>query len=198
MKSKSQQNPQKKKVILTCIYALIVGLLILACAIIIATVTTKPNRTNQEVGPSEVVDVSTSTYVVPMQGATVVKDYSGTKLQYNNSLKQWEIHKAVDFLVGENTEVAAVANGTVSEIYTNHLEGTVVKIAHDKGLVSVYKSLDKNVKVAVGDSVAAGTVIGNASNSMTEELNTGVHLHLEMWLNGVKVDPNNYLALGNK
>ncbi len=199
MKTKSQ-NPQKKKTLLTCIYAMIVGLLILACAIIIATVTTKQGRTNhQEVNPGgDVVDVSTSGYVLPVQGGTLVKDYSGTKLQYNDSLKQWEIHKAVDFVVGEDTRVAAIANGTVSEIYTNHLEGTVVKIAHTNGLVSVYKSLDKNLNVKVGDTVSAGTIIGKASNSMTEELNTGIHLHLEMWLNGVKVDPNNYLSLGNK
>ena len=197
MKTKTQQ-PQKKRTLLTCIYALIVGLLILACAIIIATITTKRGKTNQEVGTGDVVDVSTSSFVVPMQGATVIKDYSGTKLQYNNSLKQWEIHKAVDFLVGENTDVYAIASGTVSEIYTNHLEGTVVKISHGDGLVSVYKSLDKKVAVKVGDKVSAGSIIGSASNSMVEELNSGVHLHLEILLNGVKVDPNNYLSLDNK
>lgn len=198
MKTKSQA-PQKKRTLLTCIYALIVGLLILACAIIIATVSTKQKLTNQEVTPGdETLDVSASTYVVPVQNGTIVKDYSGTKLQYNDSLKQWEIHKAVDFVVEGNTQVVSIANGTVTEVYTNHLEGTVVKIAHADGLVSVYKSLDKNVNVKVGDTVSAGTVIGNASNTMAEELNTGVHLHLELLLNGVKVDPNNYLSLGNK
>ncbi len=190
-------NQQKKKTIMTYIYATIIGLLVVACAVTIAVVSTS-NGNSLNVG-GEVVDVSNNTYIVPMRDYTIQKDYSASELQYNDTLKQWEIHKAIDFLAGEDLDVMAVADGTVSNVYTNYLEGTVVEITHSNGVISVYKSLSSDsVTVASGDKVSAGTVIGKASDSMAQELNNGAHLHFEMTVNGVKVDPNDYLALGNK
>ncbi len=204
--TKNQNQSQKKKTIITCIYATIIGLLILACAIVIATVTTKsksgPKLESGNVGggnDEQIVDVSTTpSWVLPMDNATIVKDYSGTKLQYNDSLKQWEIHKAIDFVANDSTNVYAISDGVVTKISTDYLLGTVIEIAHSNGLVSKYMSLAKEVNVAEKQKVTAKTLIGQASNSMTRELNSGVHLHLELSLNGVLVDPNNYLSLGNK
>lgn len=188
---------QKKKIIYSCIYALIIGLLIFACALVIAVASGAQVNPKQEIG-GEGINVSTTTYVSPMQNATIVKDYSGTELQYNDTLKQWEIHKAVDFVAGENKNVYAVADGTVSNIYTDYLNGTVVEISHANGLVSIYKSLDKELSVTVGAKVGAGNVIGKVSDSMETELNTGAHLHLEMKQNTKLVDPNNYISFGDK
>ena len=190
---------QKKKVILNYIYATIIGALVVICAIVIALVNGKPSPTTENITPTEpTVPVATTTYVVPMKNATIVKDYSASELQFNDTLKQWEIHKAIDFVSGDDTNVYAVSNGTVSNIYTNYLEGTVVEISHNNGLVSVYKSLSNDVTVSVGDKVSAGQIIGNVSEGMAQELNSGAHLHFEMLLNGTKIDPNNYLDLGNK
>jgi len=188
---------QKKKITLNCVYATLIGILVVACAIAIAMLNTNVDNTQADIGGGD-VSVSANTYVVPMKNATVQKDYSGTELQYNESLKQWEIHKAIDFLAGEDTQVMAVANGVVSKVYSNYLEGGVVEITHNNGLTSIYKSLAEEINIAVGDSVAAGDVIGMAGNTMSQELNSGRHLHFEMLLNGVKVDPNNYIPLGNK
>ncbi len=188
-------SQQKKKTILTYVYATIIGLLIVACAVVIA-VTTRNSSTGMNNGS---VNVSTNSYIVPMRDYTIQKDYSGSELQYNDTLKQWEIHKAIDFSAGENSDVMAVADGTVSNVYTNYLEGTVVEITHANGVISIYKSLaEDSVAVSTGDSVSAGTVIGQASDSMAQELNNGAHLHFEMTVNGVKVDPNDYLSLGDK
>jgi len=149
------------------------------------------NNTNQE------VQVSTPSYVVPLKDATVVKDYSAKELQYNESLKQWEIHKAIDFLAGSSLDVLAFTDGTVSKVYTNYLEGTVIEIAHANGLVSVYKSLE-SANVKVGDKVSAGQIIGVLGNTMAQEQNTGNHLHFELLKNGSKINPNEYLDLGSK
>ena len=89
---------QKKKIITSVIYATIVALLVMACAITIAVVNNKNNsRPTGDVGGDDDLPVSAVSYVLPMQNATIVKDYSGAKLQYNDTLKQWEIHKAIDF-----------------------------------------------------------------------------------------------------
>ena len=188
---------QKKKVVMNYVYAILIGILVIACAVTIALVSANNSNGRADVG-DDGVDVSTTTYVVPMQNATIAKDYSGTELQYNDTLKQWEIHKAIDFIATDNLNVYAVADGTVSNVYTNYLEGTVVEISHSDGIVSIYKSLASDVSVAVGDTVSAGQVIGQVGDSMAQESNTGAHLHFVMTVNRVNVDPNDYLSLGVK
>ena len=192
------QSKQKRNNLMSYIYATIIALLIIACAVTIAFVNAKSTNKKANVGTDDTVQVAATTFVVPIKNATVAKDYSASELQYNETLKQWEIHKAIDFLATEDLNVYAVTDGTVSKVYTNYLEGTVVEINHKDGLVSVYKSLNKDVKVSVGDKVNAGAVIGSVTESMASELNTGAHLHFEMLKNGAKVNPNNYLDLGNK
>lgn len=192
VKNKSIQ----KKNTINYVYAIIVAMLVIACATTIALITSK-NTSKASVG-NDSVPVSSTIFVVPMQNATIAKDYSGTELQYNETLKQWEIHKAIDFVASDDLNVYAVSSGTVSNVYTNYLDGTVIEISHSNGLVSIYKSLNKEVNVAVGDKVKAGDVIGQVAETMAQELNTGAHLHFEMTSNGTKVDPNNYLDLGNK
>ena len=189
---------QKKKIILNYIYATVIGVLVVACAIVIALVNAKPTTPTENIIPSDSIPVANTTYVVPVKNATIAKDYSSSELQFNDTLKQWEIHKAIDFVASDDLNVYAVSNGTVSNVYTNYLDGTVIEIAHSNGLISVYKSLNNDVKVAVGDKVSAGQIIGTLSETMAQELNTGSHLHFEMLLNGVKVNPNDYLDLGNK
>lgn len=191
-KSKSVQ----KKNSWNYIYALIVGMLVVACSVTIALISAN-NTTKASVG-NETIPVSNSVFVVPIKDATIAKDYSGAELQFNATLKQWEIHKAIDFIAGEDKNVYAVTDGTVSNIYTNYLEGTVIEISHKNNLVSVYKSLNKDVNVKVGDVVSAGDVIGQVGETMAQELSVGAHLHFEMIKNGAKVNPNDYLDLGNK
>lgn len=190
-------SQQKKKIVMNYVYAVLIGILVIACAVTIALVSTNNSDNRADIG-DDGIDVSTTTYVVPMQNATIVKDYSGSELQYNDTLRQWEIHKAIDFQAGDDLNVYAVADGTVSNVYTNYLEGTVIEISHSDGIVSIYKSLNSEVSVAVGDNVSAGQIIGQVADSMAQESNTGTHLHFEMTVNGVKVDPNDYLSLGDK
>ncbi len=188
---------QKNNSLISYIYAAIIAALIIACAVVIAVVSTN-TKSNANVGSDDTQLVAAQTFVVPMKNATVAKDYSGSELQYNETLKQWEIHKAIDFIAGEDLNVYSVADGTVSNVYTNYLEGTVVEISHKDGVISVYKSLSKDVKVSIGDKIGAGSAIGTVSESMASELKVGSHLHFEMLKNGVKINPNDYLDLGNK
>ena len=198
-------SKQKKNIIMSYVYAGIVALLVIVGAITIAVITANKTTVPSDGPMSEVggnnaevdVPVSIPTYVVPMKNATVSKDYSGKELQYNDTLKQWEIHKAIDFLAGEEVNVYALTDGTVSNVYNNYLEGTVIEISHGKGLVSVYKSLSK-ADVKVGDKVSTGQIVGQVGETMAAELNMGAHLHFEVLLDGVRVDPNNYIDLGDK
>lgn len=189
---------QKNNSLISYIYASIIALLIVACAVVIAVLNTTNNKGEMNVSKDDSLLVGAQTFVVPMKNATIAKDYSGSELQFNETLKQWEIHKAIDFVANEDLNVYAVADGTVSNVYSNYLEGSVIEISHSNGIISVYKSISKEVKVSIGDKVGAGTVIGEVADTMASELKVGAHLHFEMIKSGVKVNPNDYLDLGNK
>ncbi len=134
----------------------------------------------------------------PMNNAVVVKDYSEDKLQHNESMKFYAIHLAVD-LVGEDDKVFAVSDGIVKEIdKDNDLEGTKMIIEHADGFVSVYCSLDNNLLVSEGEQVKKGQEIGKASDSSIMEKHSGGHLHLELFKDGIEVDPNLYFDFQNK
>lgn len=134
---------------------------------------------------------------LPMTNATIVKDFSNTELQNNETLNQWEAHLAVDFSA-ESADVFSVLDGRVMTIDYSYLDGYTVAIQHDGGFVSIYSSLQENVAVKVGDSVSAGQKIGAVGDSASGELELGPHLHFTMKLNDKFVDPNDYLDLQQK
>lgn len=136
-------------------------------------------------------------FTLPMENATVVKDFSDTELQENATLNQWEAHLAVD-LTSENSDVYAVLDGTVASVDYDYINGYTVKINHSDGFVSVYSSLAETVDVEEGDKVSAGEKIGVASESASGELDLGTHLHFTLLLNDDYVDPNDYLSLQAK
>ncbi len=192
MKEKSE-----KEAFLTFLrkYGYIVGLgvMLVVISTIIVVFANKPkeNVTN----PTNTTPVS---FYNPLLSYTIAKDYNDKNLVYNTTLKQWEAHKGICFSASENSEVFACLDGTVADVYTNHLNGTVVVLSHDNNLKTYYSSLDENVSVKKGDKVKRGSVIGKVSSTASNELNLGSHLHFEVTENNVKVDPATYLNLEGK
>lgn len=137
------------------------------------------------------------TFVSPVLNGTVIKDYSNTELQYNQTLKQWEAHFGIDFCGASGSNVVACYEGVIEDVYSNTLEGSVITIDHGNGLKTVYKSLT-NVKLSEGAKVKQGDIIGQISTTASNELKDGDHVHFEVWKDGSKVDPSNYLNLSEK
>lgn len=169
-------------------YLIIIGVAIVSFVLALVL---QPSDETLNVGKKEI------SFILPMSNATVHKDYSG-ELQYNETLKQWEIHRAIDFMPGSSNEVVAVYEGTVVNVYSNYLEGTVVVIEHKDGLKTIYKSLDKTPNVKKDDVVKQGDVIGTVSTSMSREASIGAHLHFETWLQNKAINPNVYFTIENK
>ncbi len=183
---------------------LVSSVLVIAIAITLLIVGLSPSPsqiTEENVNPPIIEDTPVSTpaitYSLPMNNASVVKDYSIKELQYNQTLNRWEAHLSVD-LMSLDATVMAIRDGVVTSVENDFLMGNVVTIEHADGLVSVYASLEDNILVKVGDSVTNGQVIGYAGSTASSESAEGVHLDFAMLLNGEEVDPNDYLALQNK
>ncbi len=130
----------------------------------------------------------------PMNNATVIKDFSNTELQLNDTLNQWEAHLYVDF-ASEDASVNSVLDGVVLKIDEPYLEGKTITIQHANGFTSIYSSLSDDVLVKVGDTVTAGQKIAEVDNTAAGELAMGAHLHFALKLNNNFVDPNDYLDL---
>jgi murein DD-endopeptidase MepM/ murein hydrolase activator NlpD len=98
-------------------------------------------------------------------------------------------HAGQDFGAPEGVLVTAPAAGTVVMAEPVTVRGNAVILDHGRGIFSGYWHLSE-IKVAVGQQVAAGDVLGIVGNT---GLSTGAHLHWELRVNGVAVDPMQFL-----
>lgn len=137
-------------------------------------------------------------FTLPVLNANIMKGYSATALQKNETLNQWEIHKGIDFQATSGAEVLAVFGGTVTNVYNDYMLGQVIKIDHGNGLSTLYASLSETVKVNVGDKVTKGQVIGYVANTSKKESLQGDHLHFEVIEENKLIDPEKYMTLENK
>lgn len=176
-------------------YYFILGAIVLSLALIIGLASLTTNSTKQDVEPA---NTSTIEFVSPVANATISKAFNADCLQYNKVLNEWAIHKATDYTVASGESVLACYNGKVESISTNILDGTVITIDHGNNLKTVYKSLDEEVKVQVGEEVKTGQVIGKASASATGETTETSQVHFEVWKDGSLVDPAGYLSTNEK
>ena len=170
------------------VYA-VMGIMVFALAITFTLMAT--------VGKTQQTSNNALQFELPMTNAMVIKDFSNTELQNNETLNQWEAHLSVD-LSSESGDVFAILDGTVASVDYDFLDGHSITITHSNGFVSIYSSLKEEMDVKVGDKVKAGDKIGQASDSASGELDLGAHLCLAMKLNDKYVDPNNYLNLQAK
>jgi len=100
-----------------------------------------------------------------------------------------QMHEGLDISNRVGTPVIAVADGIVSDSGNDWAHGRIVVISHGFGLVTRYSHLSK-VLVRVGQKVKRGDNI--AEVGVTGKT-TGPHLHYEIRLNGVPVNPMKYI-----
>lgn len=98
-------------------------------------------------------------------------------------------HTGLDIAASTGTPIQVVADGVVTGASRDGAYGNLVKVSHGNNVETWYAHTSK-MYVQVGQIVSAGETIatvGSTGNS------TGPHLHLEIRINGVHVNPQNYL-----
>lgn len=100
-----------------------------------------------------------------------------------------KLHGGIDF--GGGGPIVAVQSGTVVFAGYHSSWGYYVKIDHGNGLQTLYAHMVAgSLLVTAGQQVSQGQQIGTMG---TTGSSTGVHLHFEVYVNGSRVDPANYL-----
>ena len=135
--------------------------------------------------PSSDNVVSGSGYFThPCPGMTYQSSYFG-------EIREFEVggHKGHDYAAPEGTPTYAAAAGTVLIANYSTSAGNWVVIQHDNGLVSKYMH-HSALTVSAGQRVEKGQQIGYVGSTGQS---TGPHLHFQVELNGVAVNPSNYM-----
>ncbi len=153
---------------------------------------TEPAAQTQPAAEPEPQRPAAVVYTWPVNGA-VMRDFSVETLALDPTLGDWRTHGGLDLAASEGTRVLAMSAGTVSKVYEDGLMGHTVMIDHGNGLTSVYCGLGEEILVEEGGEVETGAVLGRVENTAIAESGMDSHLHLETWLNGERVDPEEYL-----
>lgn len=104
---------------------------------------------------------------------------------YSDGSSARSIHTGIDFAADEETPVLAAGRGRVVLAADRVISGYSVVIEHLPGAYSIYFHLN-TLEVERGDFVESGQKIGTVGSS---GLATGPHLHWEVRVHGVAVDP---------
>ena len=125
-------------------------------------------------------------FVVPIPGPEIAP--FGVKRTRNKTIDAG-FHKGVDLRGAAGTPIQAANAGTVLLASSFKAHGRTVLINHGQGVMSIYLHM-QSFAVKPGDSVAKGQVIGKVGAS---GLATGPHLHWQVYVHGVPVDPKQWL-----
>jgi murein DD-endopeptidase MepM/ murein hydrolase activator NlpD len=100
-----------------------------------------------------------------------------------------EMHEGLDVATQVGSPVIAPANGVVTRTFFHSGYGNMVEIDHGYGVVTRYAHNSRNL-VKPGQMVKRGTLIAEVG---TTGHSTGPHMHYEVLLNGVPVNPERYI-----
>ena len=144
--------------------------------------------------PTEPEKPKPTTFVAPLVGI-VAKGHSLEMPVFSSTLNEWRVHVGIDIAADEGAEVFAAADGEVTKIYYDNYYGKAVEITHPDGIVSVYANLDGDtIAVKEGDTVSVGAKLGNIGDTSLTELADEAHLHFGVKVNGVNVNPLDYIT----
>ena len=126
------------------------------------------------------------TYIKPLSGGRLSSGFGGRKAPTKGASTN---HKGVDWATPIGTAIYASSGGTVTKAGWGSGYGYVIYIKHPDGRETRYGHLSK-VLVSPGQSVKQGQKIALSGNTGRS---TGPHLHFEIRINGVAVNPLKYL-----
>ena len=109
----------------------------------------------------------------------------------HNGKPTGEYHGGVDQRTPEGEAIRAVAAGTITFAKQFNVLGNAVGIDHGQGLESMYLHMSRLV-VAPGVAVQRGDILGYAGSTGRS---TGPHLHWVLYVNGVNVNPAQWVKL---
>ncbi len=158
--------------------------------------TQRPADTQQQKPPADTsvsVEDSLPSFVLPVNG--VLSKKHDPELQvYSVTMNDYRVHIGVDIVTEKNAPVYAAADGTVARIWKDVLMGYCIAVQHNGDCLTVYKNLAEELPggIAEGAKVRSGQLIASVGESAMIEIAEEPHLHFEMTIEELAVDPLEY------
>ena len=132
---------------------------------------------------------------LPVSGK-LTKHHSVDVQVFSQTLQEYRTHLGIDIATAAGAEVCAVADGVVSQIWEDPLMGWCVALTHTGDCVTVYKNLAKDMAqdLAVNSEVKKGQLLGYVGDTAIMEIAEEPHLHMEMTVKGLQVDPLDHFS----
>ena len=120
-----------------------------------------------------------------------VKSWITSRFGYRKSpfTQRRELHKGYDIASRQGTPILATADGVVTFVGKKGLLGKAIVIDHGHGMITRYGHCSKILKKR-GDKVKRWETIALMGNTGRS---TGPHVHYEVHLNGIPVNPVRYI-----
>ena len=136
-------------------------------------------------------------FVSPVNGE-ISKDYTDSILVYSLTMNDYRAHTGIDYSAPAGSPVYATADGTINEVWEDPLMGVCISISHNGNAESIYKNLSHDSAsgdvIKKGTSVTAGQIIASVGESSIIEQADAPHLHYELKINNVQVNPSEYIG----
>jgi len=127
--------------------------------------------------------------ILPISNKDLTRTASGFGNRVHPIYKIIKFHAGMDFTAPTGTEIYATGNGVIDVVNSSKRGlGNHIMIDHGYGYTTIYAHMDR-FNVRSGQKVKRGDVIGFVGNT---GLSVAPHLHYEIKLNGIHVDPVNY------
>lgn len=152
--------------------------------------TTAPETDPPETEP---VDAVPTSFLLPAEGS-LAKGHDATAQVFSNTMQDYRVHLGVDINTVESAPVYAAASGKIEKIWEDVRYGQCVAIAHSGNCVTIYKNLSIELAdgITEGAEISAGALIGAVGDTAMVEIADDPHLHFEMTVDGLAVDPLDY------
>lgn len=128
----------------------------------------------------------------PVNG-DIILGYSPNSVVYDATLDQYRTNDSVYIAADEGANVAAAADGIVTEIVEDDTKGNYVVIEHENGWKTTYSQL-ADITVSEGSAVSEGDTLGVVASPSVYSSALGPHVEFMVTLDDITVDPE--VAIG--
>ena len=132
---------------------------------------------------------------LPVSGMLTMRHSVDTQV-FSPTLQEYRIHLGIDIATEENAPVLAAADGTVAQVWEDPMMGWCIAVSHTGDCLTVYKNLAPEFAdgIEANVTVQRGQLLGYVGETALHEIADEPHLHMEMTVKGLQVDPLEYFS----
>ncbi len=135
----------------------------------------------------------TQEMIWPVSGQ-IVMDYSVETGIFDRTLEQYRTNDSICISAPLGADVVAAADGTVTAVTKDKVDGVTVELDHGNGWKTTYSQLQDNLTVSEGQAVYKGDVIGKVAKPTGYSSALDCHLDFAVFKDDAPTDPKLILA----